>query len=423
MTKYFIKPFAEGGDKIAVPDDTQGNSTVSYEEGYTPEYEADQESDPNALDIEREKQNQLFFDITENLRSWQTFGVFEFITSVINGGNPFPYGKWAKMLWTDGNIFESKIIDNETNPQTHPGNWNLVSDFSRYVVNWLKPEENGSGLAIPGSGLPALSAMSGTDVAFIGGTGEELGRYRYDGDVFALLGSVLSIPGCGNPALAALSDTVVAFIDGDLELLSIYSHLGGGGTFSLVGTPLSIPGTDSPSLAALNGTDVALIDSNNELLQIYRFDFGGAETWSTVGNPKNLNTDATGMASLNETTIVIADTASDTVKVIQFDGVDWNTLSSKGVSMGLRVAVTALNATDFVFCDNSNDEIRIYRFDFTSKLITQVGGVVDVSPSTGPAMAAVNGIDFAFIDDSPDVLELYRIPFYMGDLPNSLKIL
>lgn len=46
MTKYFLNPFAVSGDKETVPD-TPGSSTlVNYEEGYTPEYELDPDTDP-----------------------------------------------------------------------------------------------------------------------------------------------------------------------------------------------------------------------------------------------------------------------------------------------------------------------------------------------------------------------------------------
>ena len=61
MPKFFINPFATSGDKAAITDDAQLDNTVSFEEGYTSEYELDQDSDPNALDVERTKQNQIFW--------------------------------------------------------------------------------------------------------------------------------------------------------------------------------------------------------------------------------------------------------------------------------------------------------------------------------------------------------------------------
>lgn len=65
--KYFKNEFAVSGDVEAVPDDSV-NTLVSYETGYTPEYELNPDTDPNGNYIGRQRMNQLFKDITGNLK-------------------------------------------------------------------------------------------------------------------------------------------------------------------------------------------------------------------------------------------------------------------------------------------------------------------------------------------------------------------
>lgn len=133
MSKFFRNPFATGGDKVAVPDDQQGDASVSYEEGYTVNYQEDQISNPNALDVEREKQNQLFFDITENLKEWQTRGIYPFITPALNDGNPFPYAKEAYCLF-NGLVYQS-LEDNNTAAPTDLSKWGRPQSFADFFAD------------------------------------------------------------------------------------------------------------------------------------------------------------------------------------------------------------------------------------------------------------------------------------------------
>ena len=74
MTKVFKTPFAAQGDRTAVPVETQADGSVSYTQGYGYDYERDQTTDPAAKDIEREKMNALFHDVTEAMGEVQAFG-------------------------------------------------------------------------------------------------------------------------------------------------------------------------------------------------------------------------------------------------------------------------------------------------------------------------------------------------------------
>ena len=86
--KYFAKPFANGGDKTAVPDNAQPDGSVSYDTGWTYDYERnpDPTIDPLTKDIPRDQSNQLAYDITSNLKFIQDFTAPEW--SSLRGGYP-----------------------------------------------------------------------------------------------------------------------------------------------------------------------------------------------------------------------------------------------------------------------------------------------------------------------------------------------
>lgn len=118
MAKYFIFPFATAGDKLAIPEASVGNP-VSYEDGWGPDYELDLLTDPSALPIPRDQTNQLYFDITDAIKQYQTHGVPDFITTADNLGVPFPYELYAQVRYDDGGgvkIYENRVAGNVTTP-------------------------------------------------------------------------------------------------------------------------------------------------------------------------------------------------------------------------------------------------------------------------------------------------------------------
>lgn len=120
---FFRFLFGQDGDRSSVPQATQPDGTVSYQQGFGPDYARDQATDPLAKDIPRNQMNQLLYDLTESARQFQTFGAFPFITAAQNGGTAFPYAKNARALWTDGEVYVS-LIDNNTDPDPSAStNW------------------------------------------------------------------------------------------------------------------------------------------------------------------------------------------------------------------------------------------------------------------------------------------------------------
>ncbi len=133
--KFFIKRFAELGDRETVPNDTQVTGDVSYEQGYTYDYQRDQASDPLAKPIERSKLNAILHDMTEALQQYQVLGTPEWITKADNGGKAYPYAKCARVRYrakdTDPwEVYES-LIDNNIAVPTNAKKWaRMVSEVA-----------------------------------------------------------------------------------------------------------------------------------------------------------------------------------------------------------------------------------------------------------------------------------------------------
>lgn len=133
MNKFFRIPFATSGDKVAVPDAPQPSGSVSYTDGFGPDYELDPAVDPAAKDVPRDETNQLYFDITNAIKEYQEFGVPDFITSALNGGVPFSYARYARVKWTDGKVYESTVNLNTSDP-TDATKWRPLTDNADYLT-------------------------------------------------------------------------------------------------------------------------------------------------------------------------------------------------------------------------------------------------------------------------------------------------
>ncbi|EIL6174284.1 hypothetical protein ACT6MH_000081 [Escherichia coli] len=116
MEKFIKTPFAFLGDRSEIPDPIQNTGDVSMMTGYGYDYERDQLSDTNAKNIERQKMNWLFYIITRAISEYQSSGVPEFITTVMNGGNPYPYQKSALVRFNSG-IYYSLVDNNTATPE------------------------------------------------------------------------------------------------------------------------------------------------------------------------------------------------------------------------------------------------------------------------------------------------------------------
>jgi len=139
MAKFFKFPFALSGTKTAVPDATQGDGSVSYNEGYSFDYERD----PMDADVkypERDKFNQVLYDMTSNLLDWQRHGFPYFITTSDNGGTPYSYDIHAYVRWDDGSgddIYES-IVNSNTSLPSDATKWRRITQSNSSFPTGIK---------------------------------------------------------------------------------------------------------------------------------------------------------------------------------------------------------------------------------------------------------------------------------------------
>lgn len=111
MTKTFKVPFATQGDRTSIPNEVQADGAVSYTQGYGYDYERDQVSDPAAKDIEREKMNGIFHDITEAVGEIQGYGFPKWAEE----GKPYPI---RAIVYHKNKVWQSKVENNEVEPVT-----------------------------------------------------------------------------------------------------------------------------------------------------------------------------------------------------------------------------------------------------------------------------------------------------------------
>lgn len=109
MTTIFKTPFATQGDKASIPVEIQPDGSVSYTQGYGYDYERDQVTDPAAKDIEREKMNGIFHDITEAIGEIQLFGFPKWTEA----GKPYAI---RAIVYHKNKVWQSKVENNNIEP-------------------------------------------------------------------------------------------------------------------------------------------------------------------------------------------------------------------------------------------------------------------------------------------------------------------
>ena len=125
--KKFIIPFAATGDKTAVPNTLQPDGTVSYAQGFGPDYELDKTLDPiNAKDVPRDQTNQIYFDLTDAVGEQQLYGV------ALWGADRAPYPLNARVYHND-KLWRSSVINNSGEPGV--ADWDDVSAQSPDFLN------------------------------------------------------------------------------------------------------------------------------------------------------------------------------------------------------------------------------------------------------------------------------------------------
>jgi len=95
---YFLYPFGGQGDDTAIPNTGGSTGNMSYQYGFTPNYEANLLTDPSAIPVPRQQMNQLFFDITTALQIIQTQGLPTYVPVGSGGAANYPLGAMVRYL-------------------------------------------------------------------------------------------------------------------------------------------------------------------------------------------------------------------------------------------------------------------------------------------------------------------------------------
>jgi len=163
MAKPIVTPFATGGDKSVVPDASQPDGSVSYSQGFGPNYQQEQGT-PGAKDIPRDKTNQLFHDITAAISEMQRLGFPEYYEELA------PYAQGAT-VWRAGTVYMSTAGNNSTVPGAVGASWVVLGGDTTPVGTTIMFNAESppagyaieNGLAVPRSGqYAALFSVIGT---------------------------------------------------------------------------------------------------------------------------------------------------------------------------------------------------------------------------------------------------------------------
>lgn len=256
--KFFINPFAAGGAiSPPIPDAIDPSGFVSYEDGFTFDYQrrllagpgGTPPADPLAKSPTYINLNAIFNDITANLQAYQLAGIPEFITPAQNGGTPINYRIGSVLLYSaSGNppfIPYLSITDNNTNTPGGTGWLNLLT------------------LAAPEWTAGAVNALSGASIV---GTTLTIPQQPHGMLVYSGAGTyTFSNPAAVNTVYVDFS---AAGGGGAFGTIADTGGGGGGGGECVTGNPLSVtpstnytitlgsPGTGGHS-GSVNGTNAA----------------------------------------------------------------------------------------------------------------------------------------------------------------------
>lgn len=174
MSKFFAVPFAFSGDRVAYPNEVQGDGSASYTQGFGYDYERPGDgSDPLYKPVPRDGMNGLFYDITAALGEIQKYG----LPLWQEAGRPYPL---SAQVYHNNKGWRSKISNNNTTP-VEGTDWTEISSVpagSTTVVGAVRlatSNEAAQGIldtvAVTPSGLkPLLDAKAPLSNPYFSGT-------------------------------------------------------------------------------------------------------------------------------------------------------------------------------------------------------------------------------------------------------------
>lgn len=204
--KFFRAPFAVTGDKTAIPDTAQPDGSLSYPEGFGFDYERNPATDPAAKRIPRDQTNQYLFDVTDNLRQYQTAGFPEWVSAAQNGGVPLAYSLNAYVRWnggagTDWVVYVSTIDGATKEPGVDADwedEWTISAPVDPAALKATQTQTN------EGTGTGLVGAVENVKAA-------REGRWTFAGAAVYASAAALTVAMPGGAAFAQVAGARVAF--------------------------------------------------------------------------------------------------------------------------------------------------------------------------------------------------------------------
>jgi len=114
VTKYFLFPWAVNGDLQTggIPNPLNTSGYVSYQQGFTFDYQRNLSTDAQAKSIQRTTINSVLNDVTVAMQQLQQSGAPDWISATANGGTAFAYDQGALVRYSSGGVAPFAIYAN-----------------------------------------------------------------------------------------------------------------------------------------------------------------------------------------------------------------------------------------------------------------------------------------------------------------------
>ncbi len=230
---YFGVPFATSGDKTTIPDSAQPSGAVSYTQGFPVKYSTSVDS--GGLNVPRNGFNELFYQITSALQSWQLYGLPEYFAEVGEDGDG--YSENAVVRYSDGVLYLSLEDDNVTVPGTDPTKWEVFGQWLPLSGGKLTGVLNLANevtvtfsagtldIAAAGSNL-IVTAGTGTITSFGTGTNGMVRMVRVNSALTITNGGGITCPGGAN-IVCAVGDQFIVRHNGTAWTFPSYQPISG----------------------------------------------------------------------------------------------------------------------------------------------------------------------------------------------------
>lgn len=164
---YFDVPFGQSGPLTTVPDGVQTDGSISYTQGYGPNYTL-QPGTPGALNVDNATMNQVFNDITKAIQYNQQGLPAPFITTAMNNGTPYSYAQFA-MVMQGGVAYQSNVSGNTDTPPSSKWNPVTLSSPNTFIAGTSTGSANAQVLASLSPAQGFSTAVNGQSITFTAG--------------------------------------------------------------------------------------------------------------------------------------------------------------------------------------------------------------------------------------------------------------